>query len=63
MLLIQHHRRWITTYQFYERGHLPHAGGWAQQDAQTVEILRTMDDVIGATRRDLIERQRAENGN
>ncbi|MBI1397073.1 MAG: hypothetical protein GC151_13940 [Betaproteobacteria bacterium] len=62
MLLIREEREWILAFQFLEHGQLPRAGGWAQQDAIYVEIMRTISEVIGLVRRELTERATRDGG-
>ena len=62
VLLTQHHRDALRAWAMLERGLLPRAGGWAEQDAVWLQTIEAVEPAIARAKADLAERMRAASG-
>lgn len=49
----------LRTWRFFERGVLPRAGGWAEQDARFAQVIETIEPAVVRAREDLARRAQA----
>ena len=53
-------REIFAAWGWQQRGFLPHAGGWADQDARTVEQLDIVESAIARARAEQAEQERVQ---
>lgn len=62
VLLTQTEHEWLRAWAMFERGVLPRAGGWAEQDAAWVQAMEAVEPAVAKARADREEQLRAAIG-